>query len=323
MPARFSPSGARTSASLSRISVIALNTYREAVRARLLLGVFGLGLASCLYALMVATLSLHNEARVVADLGAASMSLFGVAIAVILGSTSLYRELEHKTVFPILSRPIRRWEYVVGKFFGAVLTVGVFLAVDCAAVLVTLALEGGQAVGKVAALIGGIAAAAWVAALRFPRSRVFVVVPCAPVLAATAWALAWPIPEERQLVLASAILAACEVTIVVAVATLFSSFSSPFLTATLTTFMFIIGRSADTMAHLPHKVFGALATGLRAASHFVPNLQLYVPARTLLLGHAAGHPVWPYVGAAAAHAVFYSTALVVVGALAFRRRDFS
>ena len=71
---------------VSRVLVIALNTYREAVRARLLLGVFALALATCLYAMVVASLSLHNEVRVVADLGAAAVSLYGVLIAVVLGS---------------------------------------------------------------------------------------------------------------------------------------------------------------------------------------------------------------------------------------------
>ncbi|MGH7438299.1 MAG: ABC transporter permease [Polyangiaceae bacterium] len=315
--------GAVTS-SLARSSAIALNTYREAVRARVLLGVFGLGLATCLYSLVVATLSLHNEARVVADLGAAAMSLFGVVVAVILGSTSLYRELEHKTVFPILSRPIRRWEYVVGKYFGAVLTVAVFLAADCAAVLATLALEGGQPVEEVGAVVGAMLAGAGIMAWRAPRARVFVAIPWSLALAVALWFLAWPEPEERRLVLASSVLAVCEVTVVTAVATLFSSFSSPFLTATLTSLVFILGRSADTLAHLPKKLFGSFfVTVFRYVSHVVPNLQVYVPARPLLLGNVPAHPLWPYVGAAAAQALFYSAGLVVVGTLAFRRRDFS
>jgi Cu-processing system permease protein len=309
--------------SLSRISTIALNTYREAVRARVLLGVFGLGLAACAYSLVVATLSLHNETRVVADLGSAGLSLFGVTIAIILGSTSLYRELEHKTVFPILSRPIRRWEYLLGKFLGAVLTVAVFVAIDAAVVLAALSLEGGQHAGKVGAVIGGLVVAVATLAWRLPAARIFVVIPWAPVLALAAWLLAWPSPEERQVVVASAVLATCEIAVVAAVATLFSSFSSPFLTATCTTLVFVLGRSADTMAHLPARMFGALSTVFRAASHVVPNLQVYVPARPLLLGQVPGHPVWPYVGAAAVQAICYCAVLLVVAVFAFGRRDFS
>jgi hypothetical protein len=308
----------------ARVLAIALNTYREAVRARILLGVFAIALATCGYSVVVASLSLHSEARVVADLGAASLSLYGVLVAIVLGSTSLHRELEYKTIFPILSRPIRRWEYLLGKYLGTLLTVGVFIAVEAAAVLALLALEAGQSPWK----IGGLAAAmlaVLVILLFFARHmRVFVAIPWALAAAALAWLLAAPAFEERLLVTASASLAVCEVSIVAAVATLFASFSSPFLTAAFTAMVFVIGRSADTLAHLPQKVFGeVVASGGRALARVFPNLHVYVPSRSLLLGEIAGAPVWPYVGAAALHAVFYVSFLLAAGTLAFSRRDFA
>ncbi len=307
-----------------RIWTIALNTYREAVRARLLLGLFAVGLATCAYSVIVATLSLHDEERVIADLGAASLSLYGVVIAIVLGSSSLYRELEHKTIFPILSRPIRRWEYLVGKYAGTVLTVGVFVAIDAAAVFLLLAAEAGQTAATVLAPVGALGAALGVAWWRYPRGRVFVVIPWALILASVAWSLATPSVEERQLVAASAVLAVCEVAIVAAVAMLFASFSSPSLTATFTALLFVIGRSADTMAHLPRKLFGATFTAFwRGVARVVPNLHVYVPGRTLLLGQVAGHHPWSYVGMAALYAAAYAAALLVAGALIFRRRDFS
>jgi Cu-processing system permease protein len=310
---------------LSRIVAIALNTYREAVRARLLLGVFALSLATSTYSLVVAALSSGNEARVVADLGAASFSLYGVIVAIVLGSTSLHRELEYKTIFPILSRPIRRWEYLLGKYLGALLTVGVFIAVEMAAVLSMLAIETGQRAWKVGALCGGVLvvlAVAWL--LVSVIGRVFVVIPWALLVAASAWLLASTAPDERQLVTASAALAICEIGIVAAIATLFASFSSPFLTATFTAMVFVIGRSADTLAHLPKRVFGqTVVSGGHALARIFPNLHVYVPPRPLLLGQVAGEPVWLYIGSAALHAVFYSTALLAAGALAFQKRDFS
>jgi Cu-processing system permease protein len=308
----------------ARVLAIAFNTYREAVRARILLGVFAIALATCAYSVIVASLSLHNEARVVADLGAASMSLYGVLVAIVLGSTSLHRELEYKTIFPILSRPIRRWEYLLGKYLGALLTVVVFIAVEAAAVLAIVALEAGQApwmVGLLAAVMLGVLG---VLLLFARRARVFVAIPWAVAAAAAAWLVAAPAFEERSLVAASAALAVCEVSIVAAVATLFASFSSPFLTAAFTAMIFVIGRSADTLAHLPHKVFGeAMASSGRILARVFPNLHAYVPPRSLLLGEVPGVPVWPYVGAAAVHAVFYVTFLLVAGALAFSKRDFA
>jgi hypothetical protein len=120
------------------------------------------------------------------------------------------------------------------------------------------------------------------------------------------------------------VLAVCEVGIVAAVATLFASFSSPVLTATFTAMIFVIGRSSDTLAHLPGKVFGPeIAFTGKILARVFPNLHVYVPARALLLGQASGTPVWPYVAEAAAHAVLYAIALLAVSVLAFRKRDFS
>jgi Cu-processing system permease protein len=308
----------------ARVLAIALNTYREAVRARLLLGVFALALATNGYSLIVASLSLHNELRVIANIGAASLALYGVVVAIVLGSTSLYRELEHKTIFPILSRPIRRWEYLVGKYLGALLTAAVFIAIDAAAVLAILALEAGQAPWKVGALVLLMLAALGGLLARARYTRVFVAIPWAGALAVLAWLVAAPALEERQLVCASAALAVCEVSIVAAVATLFASFSSPFLTAAFTGMIFVIGRSADTLAHLPKKAFGGVIAAIgRALARVLPNLHAYVPPRSLLLGEVASAPVWPYVGRAALHAVFYVTALLVASAFAFGRRDFA
>jgi hypothetical protein len=308
---------------VARVLAIAFNTYREAVRARLLIGVFVLALATCAYSLVVATLSLHNELRVVADLGAASVSLYAVAIAVLLGSTSLYRELEHRTVFPILSRPVRRWEYLVGKYLGTLLTVVVFIAIDASAVLATLALEAGEPpwrVGMVALLLLGILAFALVQAR---TRRVVVFVPWAAVAAVAMWLAAAPAFDERQLVVASAVLSVSEVAIVAAFATLCASFTSPFLTAAFTTMVFLIGRSADSMARLPVRVFGPSAHLFRVLSHVVPNLNAYVPPRALLLGQIAEHSVWPYVGASAVYAACYSTVLLVAASFIFRFRDFA
>jgi hypothetical protein len=309
---------------IARVIAIALNTYREAVRARLLLGLFAIALATCGYSLIVASLSLHNELRVVADLGAASLSLYGVVVAIVLGSTGLHRELEYKTIFPILSRPIRRWEYVVGKYIGTLLTVFVFVAIDAAVLFALLALEGGQAPWKVGGMVLLAMAALAGIALRARHTRVYVPIPWAVAFAVLAWLVAAPASLDRQLVTASAILALGEVAIVAAVATFFSSFSSPFLTATFTAMIFVIGRSADTLAHLPRKLFGhtIVAVG-RTMARVLPNLHAYVPPRSLLLGEVANAPVWSYVTTATLHAAFYATALLVGGALAFNRRDFS
>jgi len=119
---------------LTRVAVIALNAYRESVRARILHGLFALALGTAGYALIVGAYASRRRLRVVSDLGAASTSLYAIVVAVVLGATSLYRELELKTIFPILARPIRRSEYLLGKLLGTVLTLAVFIATNSGAI---------------------------------------------------------------------------------------------------------------------------------------------------------------------------------------------
>ena len=308
---------------IARVLAIALNTYREAVRARVLYGLLGLALATSGYSLVIATLSLRQEARVVADLGAASTSLYAVLVAIVLGATSLYRELELKTIFPILTRRLRRHEYVVGKYLGTLATLAVFVAIDGALVLAIVAGEGGRAIGAIAGAWGALLAALGVALWRAKRARVFVVIPWSIALFATMALLASSSPDERRLVLASSLLTVSEVAIVAAIATLFSSFSSPFLTAVFTVGVFAIGRSADTLAHVPAKVFGQAVHDLCAAiARVVPNLHVYVPPRPLLLGEVPDMPVWPFVALSAAQAILYATLLLTLSAIVFRKRDF-
>ena len=308
---------------LPRIFAITMNTYREAVRARILYGLLAMALATAVYSLVVATLSLHQEARVVADIGAGSISLFAVLVAIVLGATSLHRELELKTIFPILTRRLRRHEYLVGKYLGTLATLSVFVALDGAAVLAMLALEAKQSaamVGGTAALMGGLLT---VSLIRAKYTRVFVLMPWSYALFLVMAILSKPAGGESQLVIASAALTMCEVGLVTAVATVFASFSSPFMTAVFTLGVFLVGRSADTLGNLPVRSFGtSIRTAGRVLSHVFPNLQLYVPPRPILLGEISDMPVWRFVGSAAATAVFYSALLLTIGALSFRKRDF-
>ena len=126
-----------------RIGSVAMNAFREAVRARVLHALFALSLATCAYAVLVAALSIHEELRVVADLGAAAISLSAALVAIVLGSTTLHREIEYKTIFPMLTRALRRHEYLVGKYLGTLLTIAVFVAIEGAVVLAVLAVESG------------------------------------------------------------------------------------------------------------------------------------------------------------------------------------
>jgi Cu-processing system permease protein len=309
---------------LTRVAVIALNAYREAVRARILHGLFALALATAGYALGVGAYATRSRLRGVSDLGAASTSLSAVVVAVVLGATSLYRELELKTIFPILARPIRRAEYLVGKLLGIVLTLAVFIAANAGVLLLALGvLSGDRAGGVLAAGVPSLCGALGVAAWKAPRARSYLPIFAALVLVVGGSLLAGGAPDDRRVVLGSALLTLCEVLVVAAVATLFSAFSSPFLTAVFTLAVFVIGRSADSLAKLPIRVFGAAIHGIFAAlARVVPNLMWYVPPRTLLTGEAVGQTLSTHVLLAAGYAGCWAVFLTTLAAVVFKRRDF-
>lgn len=308
---------------LARVSAIALNTYREAVRARILHGLFGLALATAGYALIVGAYASRSRMRVVSDIGAASISIYAIIVAVVIGATSLYRELELKTIFPILARPIRRSEYLVGKLLGTVLTLAVFVAANAGVLLLSLAvLSGGSASVAFAAALGS-AALLGVVAWKLPRARTYLPVAWALGVAVAGYALSSGAPDDRRVVAGLACLTLLEVTVIAALATLFSSFSSPFLTALFTFSVVVVGRSADSLAKLPTRVFGeAIHDAGAFLSRVVPNLMLFVPPRPLLTGEASGADLPSYLFMAGAHALGWSVLLVAVGSLVFQRRDF-
>jgi ABC-type transport system involved in multi-copper enzyme maturation permease subunit len=305
-----------------RVWVLALNTYREAVRARILLGLLGLALATALYSIAVGEFALKNAPRVVADLGAASISLYAIAVAIVLGATSLYRELEQKTIFPVLARPTRRAEYVAGKYAGTVLTLTVFIAFDAATVLLILSHHGGRSLGLIIATAFFLLVVPLLIAWRWRPIRTFLPIPWALTSLVVAAMLASGAVDDRRVVLGASALALLEVTIVTGVATLFSAFSSPFLTAIFTIGVFIVGRESDTLGRLPVRFFGEtikrIGVGL---SVIVPNLGLYVPPRSLLTGETPGSSLVAYLGLGALQAAGWSVGLFLVSAWIFERRD--
>jgi ABC-type transport system involved in multi-copper enzyme maturation permease subunit len=113
----------------SRIAAIALNTFREAIRNRILylLLVFAVALILCAQALSLMTVG--SEEKIIKDFGLATIDLFGVLTAVLLGIGLVSREIERRTVYVLLAKPIRRFEFVLGKYAGLCLTLLVNTAV--------------------------------------------------------------------------------------------------------------------------------------------------------------------------------------------------
>src|SRR5881394_1947679 len=115
--------------SLNRIWSIALNTFREAARIRVLYGILVLVVGANLFAVVLGQLSINEEARVARDVGLAGISLFGSLTAIFLGVFLLYTEVQRRTIHAIVSKPIERWEFVVGKYLGMAILLSVLVGV--------------------------------------------------------------------------------------------------------------------------------------------------------------------------------------------------
>ncbi len=308
-------------ARVSRIYAIALNTFREAVRDRVLYGVLGFACAVLFFTLALAELSLHEQERVVADIGLASISLFSVIVAVFLGSSLLYKEIERKTLYVILPKPIRRAEFLLGKYAGILFTAAVFVALMGALQLWITSVQAGVDFRLAMATLLGLPLllALWVWRA---RDRTAVLIPFSLVALALCSLLLLRTDRALQPVLAQLVLSVVEVLVLAAVALEFSTFSTPFLTGVFTIGIWLAGRSADDMATMKSKQLNdAVKNLLHVAAEVLPNLQLYVPGRAMLYDQDPA-VLWQYVAKSAAYGVLYAALLLVFAALIFERRDF-
>jgi ABC-type transport system involved in multi-copper enzyme maturation permease subunit len=107
---------------ISRLTAITLNTFREAVRDRVLYNLILFVLLLVASAPLFGQISIGMERLILVNVGLSSMSLFGVIIAIFIGIGLVSKEIEKKTLYTILSRPVRRWEFILGKYLGLIMT---------------------------------------------------------------------------------------------------------------------------------------------------------------------------------------------------------
>jgi len=111
-----------------KIQAIAANTFREAIREKVLYLLLFFAAASLILSQFLALLTVGDKAKIIKDVGLASLSLFGMLIAVIIGTTLVSKEIDKKTLYSLISRPINRYQFILGKFFGLILVLLVALS---------------------------------------------------------------------------------------------------------------------------------------------------------------------------------------------------
>jgi ABC-type transport system involved in multi-copper enzyme maturation permease subunit len=107
---------------ISRIATIAHNTFREAVRDRVLYNLIIFALLIVGASILFGQISLEINRIVLINLGLTAISLFGIVIAILIGIGLVSKEIEKRTLYTVLARPVRRWEFLAGKFLGLVMT---------------------------------------------------------------------------------------------------------------------------------------------------------------------------------------------------------
>ena len=257
---------------LGQTLAIARNTFREAVRDRVLYNLILFALLLIGSAIFIGELSAGQEAKIVVDLGLSAMLLFGVFIAIFVGVGLVYKEIERRTLYAILSKPIGRGQFLLGKYLGLNLTLLVNVVVMGFGVMLAL-LYTRRGWDPLALKI-------------------------------------WP----------AILLIYFELLVITAVAIVFSSFSSPALSALLSFFIFVIGHFSNDLRGLSDSAASPPARWLfRALYYLLPNLSNFSSITT------TAHGVIPdarAIAGAMVYGILYVAVLVSGAALIFRRRNF-
>lgn len=246
---------------------IASNTFREAIRDRILYGLLAFALLMIGSSLALASLSVGQQERITKDLGLAAISLIGTLMAVFLGITLVSKEVERRTIYTILSKPVLRRQVVLGKYLGLAATVALNVLVMGAGLALLTALYGW-----------------WHANLAAAVYLIFL-----------------------------------ELLVLTAIATLFSTFTTPTLSAIFTLGLFVLGHLTGGLRALTER---AESTVVRLAGEglyrVLPNLEAFnVKGRV-----AHGHPVSLLeVGLASGYGALYVGAILALAVLVFERRE--
>jgi len=255
---------------ITRIAAIASNTFREAIRDRVLYNLILFVLLLVGSAVLFGQISIGIERIVVINLSLTSISVFGVLIAIFIGIGLVSKEIEKKTLYTVLARPVRRWEFIIGKFSGLVQTLVVntlFMTVGFYAALLYVS----HGLGKTDLI---------------PLTAIYFII--------------------------------LEFVIMVSLALLFSSFSTPILSAILSFGMFVIGTFAEDLRNFAVIAHGPMRWLLTAAAYIVPNFA----SLNVITSVAHDQPVSLALAMQnTVYALLYTAAVLCGSVLIFERRN--
>jgi ABC-type transport system involved in multi-copper enzyme maturation permease subunit len=264
------------------VGYIALNVFRESVRDKVLYNLVFFAVLLMAASYLIGQLTAGQDVKIIKDLGLAAMSIFGLFIAVFIGIGLVSKEVERKSVYGLLSKPIRRHEFIMGKYLGLVLTLAVNVAVMTVALYVVLGYMD------------------WTETENIRRS--------------------WDAPALDPALLKAVALIFVELCLITAVALCFSTFSTPILSAVFSFGLYVVGHFNADLKNFEQVVGSpAVAWFARGLYYVLPNLAAFDVKADVV--HAQPVSV-AHIGLTTAYGVVYIVMLVVISMFVFSRRDF-
>ncbi|NKB87435.1 MAG: ABC transporter permease subunit [Acidobacteria bacterium] len=251
-----------------RLWAIANHTFKEAVRDRILVLFLIFAFAMMAASTVLSWLTVGSELKIVTDLGLGALAIFGTAIAIFIGITLVHKEVEKKTIYAVLAKPVSRWEFLVGKYFGLMLTL---------------------------AVVTGLMAVFYTALV---------------------W---WKGGEFPSHLFAAVLLTYMELSIITAVALVFSSFTTPMLAAVFTVAVYVVGHLTWGLASFVDLAPGAGTQSLVTVLYYIlPDLETFnIRSRVVhRLPVTTG-----YVVDAVGYSLAYTAGMLALATVLFRRRD--
>lgn len=315
-----------------KILAIAVNTFKEAVRNRVLYVLLFFSILIMFGAWVASTLSIDDETKIVRDLGMGAINFISLLIAVFVGIGLVYNDLDKKTIYTIVSKPIDRWHFILGKYFGLLLTISVnvlFMTFIFAAVLHFRHLISSDVLmDAVYEEVNG--RPQYKGALFHYAYYGYSILASIVMGILHIVSFGYAGGEALSGLFTSSVLTILEMAIITGFAVLFSCFTSPTLSAFLTVIVFIIGRLVEDL-YLFANTIVQKAGGLEGltigqqvtyyfaigAAHISPNLALF-DQRENISNFEEVH----IIGWDVAYSVAYTALVVFLSIIVFNRRNF-
>lgn len=264
------------------VSWVAVNVFRESVRDRVPYNLVLFAVLLIGSSFLLGQLTAGQDVKIIKDLGLAATAVFGLFIAIFIGIGLVSKEVERRSIYALLAKPISRPQFIAGKYAGLVLTLAVNVAVMTAALYLVLGYM------------------TWVETAEFKAG--------------------WDAPGPDPALMKAVFLIFVQLMIVTAIALFFSTFSTPMLSAALTFGFYVAGHFNTELRNLDRVVDSPAAVWLaRALYRVLPDLAAF-DVKTQVV-HGLPVPA-AYLITTTLYGFAYIAALLLAATFIFSRRDF-